>query len=166
MGDREPSRADGDLCGSTSISEPFRCVTMAWPPCDLRHWSVIAAGSTSKSRIRRGPMMHGTIGSIKGCGRRLHDRPGEKRPVPGVLAAVGFFLLIFGSTSIGMGSAIVLSGAIGTSGPARETDVAVHNNDGYLEEYARGPGRGWFVLGQAPCLPEKTAHISSLRAIS
>ena len=101
--------------------------------------------------------MHGTIGSINGCGRRLHDRLGERRPVPRVLAAVGFFLLIFGSTSIGMGSAIVLSGAIfGTSGPARNAvDVAVHNNDGYLEEYARGPGRGWFVLGQAPCLPEK-----------
>ena len=112
MGDRQPSRADGDLCGSTSISEPFRCVTMAWTPCDLRHWSVIAAGSTSKSRIRRGPMMHGTVGSINGCGRRLHDRLGERRPVPRVLAAVGFFLLIFGSTSIGMGSAIVLSGAI------------------------------------------------------
>jgi hypothetical protein len=42
-----------------------------------------------------------------------------------------------------MGSAIVLSGAIfRTSGPARNAvDVAVHNNDGYLEEYARGPGR-------------------------
>ena len=106
---------------------------------------------------RRGPMMHGTIGSINGCGRRLHDRLGERRPVPRVLAAVGFFLLIFGSTSIGMGSAIVLSGAIfGTSGPARDAvDVAVRNNDGYLEEYARGPGRGWFVLGLAPCLPEK-----------
>ena len=102
-------------------------------------------------------MMHGTIGSINGCGRRLHDRPGEKRPVPRVLAAVGFFLLIFGSTSIGMGSAIVLSGAIfGTSGPARNAvEVAVRNNDGYLEEYARGPGRGWFVLGQAPCFSEK-----------
>src|SRR6516165_3052714 len=97
-------------------------------------------------------MMHGTIGSINGCGRCLHDRPGEKRPVPRVLAAIGFFLLIFGSASIGMRAAIALSGtSFGTSGPTwTAADAAIHNNDGYLEGYARGPGRGWFVLGQAP----------------
>jgi len=97
-------------------------------------------------------MMHGTIG-----GRRLHGRPGEKRPVARVLAAVGFFLLIFGTASIGMGAAIVLSAAgFRTSGLAlNAADVAARNNDGYLEEYARGPGRGWFVLGQAPCGPER-----------
>ena len=92
--------------------------------------------------------MHGTIGSINGCRRRPHDPPGEKRPVPRALAAIGFFLLVFGSASIGMGAAIVLSGA--SSGPAlNAADIAARNNDGYLEEYVRGPGRGWFVLGQA-----------------
>jgi hypothetical protein len=91
-------------------------------------------------------MMHGTMG-----------RPREKRPVPGILAAIGFFLLVFGAASIGMGAAIVLSvGTFGTSRPAwNAADVAVHNNDGYLEEYARGPGRGWFVLGQVHCAPQK-----------
>jgi hypothetical protein len=101
--------------------------------------------------------MHGTIGSINGCRRHPHDPPGEKRPVPRTLAAIGFFLLIFGSASIGMGAAIVLSGASsGTSGPAlNAADIAARNNDGYLEEYARGPGRGWFVLGQAHCSAEE-----------
>ena len=100
-------------------------------------------------------MMHGTIGNVIGCGGRLHDRPGEKRPVRRVLAAIGFFLLTFGSASLGMGAAIALSGAsFGTKEPAW-ADVAVRNNDGYLEEYARGPGRGWFVLGAAPCTPER-----------
>lgn len=101
--------------------------------------------------------MHGTIGTMKGCGIRVHDQPGEKCPVRRVLAAIGFFLLSFGSASIGMGAAIALSGgSSGTSGPAlTATDAAVHNNDGYLEEYAQGPGRGWFVLGQARCSTEK-----------
>ena len=96
--------------------------------------------------------MHGTIGTINGRGRRLHAPPGEKRPVLRVLAAIGFFLLTFGSASIGMGAAIALSGtSFGTSRPTwNPAEAAVHNNDGYLEGYARGPGRGWFVLGQAP----------------
>jgi hypothetical protein len=98
-------------------------------------------------------MMHGTIGNVTGCGGRLHGRPGEKRPVRSVLAAIGFFLLTFGSASIGMGAAIALSGAsFGTKEPAwNAVEVAARNNDGYLEGYARGPGRGWFVLGAAPC---------------
>jgi hypothetical protein len=97
--------------------------------------------------------MHGTIGTVNSGGIRLQDGFGEKRPVRRVLAAIGFFLLTFGSASIGMGAAIALGGASsGTSGPALSAaDMAARNNDGYLEEYARGPGRGWFVLGQAPC---------------
>ena len=96
--------------------------------------------------------MHGTIGTVNGRGIRLHDRPYEKRPAPRVLAAIGFFLLTFGGGSIGMGAAIALSGASsGTIGPTlNATDIAARNNDGYLGAYARGPGRGWFVLGQAP----------------
>jgi hypothetical protein len=103
--------------------------------------------------------MHGTIGTMNGCGTRLHDQPGEKCPVRSVLAAIGFFLLIFGSASIGMGAAIALSGAsFGTSGPAlKAADIAARNNDGYLEGYARGPGRGWFVLGH-PCALQKNCE--------
>jgi hypothetical protein len=101
--------------------------------------------------------MDGTIGTINGCGTRFHDRPGEKRPVRRVFAAIGFFLLTFGSAAIGMGAAIVLSATnSGTSGPTlNAADIAARNNDGYLEEYARGPGRGWFVLGKAPCSTQK-----------
>jgi hypothetical protein len=97
--------------------------------------------------------MHGTIGTANSGGIRLYDRLGEKRPLRRVLAAIGFFLLTFGSGAIGMGAAIALSGASsGTSTPALSAaNMAARNNDGYLEEYARGPGRGWFVLGQAPC---------------
>jgi hypothetical protein len=95
--------------------------------------------------------MHGTVGTMNGRRIRLHDRPCEKRPVRRVLAAIGFFLLSFGAGSIGMGAAIALSGAgserIGPTWNA--ADIAARNNDGYLEAYARGPGRGWFVLGQA-----------------
>ena len=96
--------------------------------------------------------MHGTIWTMDGRRIRLHDRPSEKRPVRRVLAAIGFFLLTFGGGSIGMGAAIALGGASsGTIGPTlNAADTAVRNNDGYLEAYARGPGRGWFVLGRAP----------------
>jgi hypothetical protein len=95
--------------------------------------------------------MHGTMRTMNGRSIRLHDRPGEKRPVRRILAAIGFFLLTFGSASIRMVAAIALSGASsGTSGPTlNAADMAARNNDGYLVEYARGPGRGWFVLGQA-----------------
>jgi hypothetical protein len=102
--------------------------------------------------------MHGIIGAADGCGRRLHDGPGKKGPVPRVFAAIGFFLLTFGSASIGMGAAIALSSAsFGTRGPTwNAADVAVRNNDGYLEAYARGPGRGWFVSGQESCAAERS----------
>ena len=101
--------------------------------------------------------MHGTIGNVNSGGIRLHNRAGEKRPVRRVLAAIGFFLLTFGAGSIGIGAAIALSGASpGTGGPtSHAADIAARNNDGYLEEYARGPGRGWFVVGQAPCFAKK-----------
>jgi len=97
--------------------------------------------------------MHGTMNTMNRCELRRHDPPGETRPVRRVFAAIGFFLLTFGSASLGMGAAIALSGASsGTSGPTlNAADTAARNNDGYLEEYARGPGRGSFVLGQAPC---------------
>jgi len=97
--------------------------------------------------------MHGTMDTVNSGGIRRHDRPAEKRSVRRVLAAIGFFLLTFGAGSIGMGAAIALSGASpATSGPTlNAADIAARNNDGYLEEYARGPGRGWFVMGQAPC---------------
>jgi hypothetical protein len=96
--------------------------------------------------------MHGTIGTMNGRRIRVHDGSWEKRPVRRVFAAIGFFLLTFGAGSIGMGAAIALGGASsGTNGPMlNAADVAARNNDGYLEAYARGPGRGWFVLGQAP----------------
>jgi hypothetical protein len=96
--------------------------------------------------------MHGTIGTMDGRDIRLHDRPFKKGPVRRVFAAIGFFLLTFGAGSIGMGAAIALSGASsGTIGPTvNAADIAARNNDGYLEAYARGPARGWFVLGQAP----------------
>jgi len=94
--------------------------------------------------------MHGTIGTMNGRGMRLHDRPCEKRPVRRVLAAIGFFLLTFGARSTGMGAAIALSGTSSGTITLNAADIATRNNDGYLEGYARGPGRGWFVLGQAP----------------
>jgi hypothetical protein len=95
--------------------------------------------------------MHGTIGNMNGWGIRLDHRPCEKRPVRRVLAAIGFFLLTFGVGSIGMGAVIALSDASsGTIGPTlNAADIAARNNDSYLEAYAQGPGRGWFVLGQA-----------------
>jgi hypothetical protein len=85
--------------------------------------------------------MHSTIGSMNGCGIRVHDQPGEKCRVRRVLAAIGFFLLTFGSASIGMGAAIALGGASsGSSGPAlNAAEIAARNNDGYLEEYALAP---------------------------
>src|SRR5262245_36858382 len=114
--------------------------------------SSLPSGQGDMPRIGRGPIMHGTIGTINDCGRRLHALPGEKRPVRRVLAAIGFFLLMFGAGSIGMGAAIALSGASsGTSGPSSNAaDIDARNNDGYLEAYARGPGRGLFVSGQVP----------------
>ena len=98
-------------------------------------------------------MMHGTIRTMNGRRIRLHERPCEKRPVRRVLAAIGFFLLTVGAGSIGMAAAIALGAASsGTIGPTlNAADIAARNNDGYLEAYARGPGRGGFVLGQVPC---------------
>jgi hypothetical protein len=112
--------------------------------------------------------MHGTMRTMNGRSIRLHDRPGEKRPVRRVLAAIGFFLLTFGSASIGMGAAIALSGASsGTSGPTpNAADIAARNNAGYLEEYAPGPAADGLCWVKRPALRKTTAHSSSLRAMS
>ena len=41
-------------------------------------------------------------------------------------------------------SAVSVLARVGLRGTRRRLPG---NNDGYREEYARGPGRGWFVLG-------------------
>jgi hypothetical protein len=72
--------------------------------------------------IGRRPVMHGTIGTVNDCGIHFYHRLGEKHSVRRIFAAIGFFLLTFGSGSIGMGLAIAPSDVFSrTSGSTLRT---------------------------------------------
>jgi hypothetical protein len=67
-------------------------------------------------------------------------------------ASALFFLEVFGLAVLVMGGAMVLAAAHqqGREPPA-VSNIAQGYNDTYLESFAKGPGRGWYVLGNAPC---------------
>jgi hypothetical protein len=123
---------------SITLSDAKRWFEVTTLPLNPGLVAIIGKARAAVRRIGRRSVMHRTIGTMNGCGICLHDQLGEKCSVPRVVAAIGFFLLTFGSASIGMGAAIALGGASsGTSGPAlNAAEIAARNNDGYLEEYA------------------------------
>jgi hypothetical protein len=67
-------------------------------------------------------------------------------------ASVLFFLEVFGLAVVVMGGAMVLAAAPQVP---EATPVVSHApqryNDAYLDLFAKGPGRGWYVPGQASC---------------
>jgi hypothetical protein len=80
------------------------------------------------------------------------NQPATRRGSRGWRASVLFFLEVFGLAVVLMGGAMVLAAAP----EVRETATAVSQvaqgyNDTYLESFAKGPGRDWYVLGHAPC---------------
>jgi hypothetical protein len=81
------------------------------------------------------------------------DQPARQRRTPSWLAAIVFFLEVFGLASIAMGGAMVLAAAprVHEVMPPAVSVAAQGYEDNYLEMFAKGPGRGWYVLGQTPC---------------
>jgi len=80
------------------------------------------------------------------------DACARRRRTPNWRASALFFLEVFGLAVVVMGGSMVLAGAP----QVRETTPAVSQvaqgyNDTYLELFAKGPGRDWYVLGQTPC---------------
>jgi hypothetical protein len=80
------------------------------------------------------------------------DQPARRRRTPSWRASALFFLEVFALAVVVMGGSLVLAAAP----QVRETTPAVSRvaqgyNDTYLELFAKGPGRDWYVLGHAPC---------------
>src|SRR5215469_3343591 len=74
-------------------------------------------------------------------------------------ARILFFLEVFGLAVLAIGGAMMLAAAP----HIRETTPAISQapqayNDNYLELFAKGPGRGWYVLGHAPCAAEQACE--------
>ena len=111
--------------------------------------------------------MHGTIGTMKGCGIRPHDQPGEKCPVRRILAVIGFFLLVFGAASIGMGAAIVLVlailGRVGLRGTRTLLSTTMTVTSKRTREDPVAEGLCWV---KCPAIRKTTARGSPLRAMS
>lgn len=78
-----------------------------------------------------------------------HERQVAQRRALSWFAAAVFFLEVFGLASLAMGGALVLATAprIHEAVVPAISDVAPAYNDTYLEAFANGPGRGWYVLG-------------------
>jgi hypothetical protein len=80
------------------------------------------------------------------------DQPVRRPRAGNWRASALFFLEVFGLAVVVMGGAMVLAAAP----QGRETTPAVSDvpqgyNDTYLESFAKGPGRDWYVLGNEPC---------------
>jgi hypothetical protein len=80
------------------------------------------------------------------------DRRAQGRRTRSWRASALFFLEVFGFAVAVMGGAMVLAAAP----QIREMTTAVSQapqgyNDNYLELFAKGPGRDWYVVGDAPC---------------
>lgn len=80
------------------------------------------------------------------------DPPASGRQTRG-WRGVLFFLEVFGLAVVVMGGAMVLAAAHqqGREPMPAVSHVAQGYDDTYLESFAKGPGRGWYVLGNAPC---------------
>jgi tellurite resistance protein len=76
-----------------------------------------------------------------------------------LLAEMIFFIVVMVSASIVIGGAMILavmSELAQRTVPSKATVVSSSDDDNYLELFASGPGRGWYVLGKArgaPAMP-------------
>jgi tellurite resistance protein len=69
-----------------------------------------------------------------------------------LLAEMILFVAVMASASIVIGGAMILpvmNDLAHWTAPPKATVVSSSNNDNYLELFASGPGRGWYVLGKA-----------------
>jgi len=87
--------------------------------------------------------------------RRIMMTPSDRTDTPTPHASVAEISLVIAAlAALSMGAAII---SLATSKLAHRTatqesaTVAPHNIDNYLELFAAGPGRGWYVLGKVPC---------------
>jgi tellurite resistance protein TerB len=68
-------------------------------------------------------------------------------------AEIVFFIVVWAS-AIATAGAIILAATSElphSTGSQNAADVSPANSDNYLELFAKGPGRGWYVLPKAPC---------------
>lgn len=90
-----------------------------------------------------------------------YDSPitARQRGFPSGLAATVFFLEVFGLASVAMGGAMVLAAPrVHEVMPPAVSVAAQGYNDSYLELFAKGAGRGWYVLGEAPCAADHSCE--------
>jgi hypothetical protein len=77
-----------------------------------------------------------------------------------LLAEMIFFIVVMVSASIVIGGAVILavmSELAQRTVPSKATVVSSSDDDNYLELFASGPGRGWYVLGKARGAPAMQA---------
>ena len=87
------------------------------------------------------------------------DRSCSRRRTRSWRARALFFLEVFGLAVLAMGGAMVLAAApqVREAAPAISQGLERYN-DNYLELFAKGPGRGWYVVGHAPCAAEQACE--------
>ena len=87
-------------------------------------------------------------------------QPAGRRRSRSWRAGALFFLEVFGLAVVVMGGAMVLAAAprVHDVMPPAVSVAAQGYNDNYLEMFAKGPGRGWYVLGEAPCAADHSCE--------
>jgi len=135
-------------CNEIAIAEPLRPLT------GLSSASVVvgAAERVAAADLQIHPREVEALNLI----RRIMMTPSDRTDAPMPPASVfEFFLFIAALAAIAIVGVMII--ALGVNEPAHRTTtqksatVSPHNVDNYLELFADGPGRGWYVLGEAQC---------------
>jgi len=135
-------------CNEIAIAEPLRPLT------GLSSASVVvgAAERVAAADLQIHPREVEALNLI----RRIMMTPSDRTDAPTPPASVfEFFLFLAALAAIAIAGVMII--ALGVNEPAHRTTtqksatVSPHNVDNYLELFADGPGRGWYVLGKAQC---------------
>lgn len=137
-----------DQCDEIDIVEPLRPLT------GLASASAVvgAAERVAAADLQIHPREVEALNLI----RRIMMTPSDQTDTPMPSASVfAFFLFIAALAAISIAGTMIIAMGVNElahrTGTQKSVIVPPNNIDNYLELFADGPGRGWYVLGRAQC---------------
>jgi tellurite resistance protein len=137
-----------DQCDEIDIVEPLRPLT------GLSSASAVvgAAEGVAAADLQIHPREVEALNLIRRIMMTPSDRTDTPTPPASVLA---FFLFIAALAAISIAGTMIIALGVNElahrTGTQKSVIVSANNIDNYLELFADGPGRGWYVLGRAQC---------------
>jgi tellurite resistance protein len=137
-----------DQCDEIDIVEPLRPLTGLSSASSV----VGAAERVAAADLQIHPREVEVLNLIRRIMMTPSDRTDTPTPPASVLA---FFLFIAALAAISIAGTMIIALGVNElahrTGTQKSVVVSPNNIDNYLELFADGPGRGWYVLGRAQC---------------